>query len=330
MSIEGIFSGVFGSCVVLALGLACADESDRTGPAGGSSGRDFEPSAGSSQGGSVLGSAGQPGSSSAGTSNAGNAGSPDGTAGAGGAGGSAGAEANDNGAGEAPLGGQAGAAHGLGGEGGGGDPTDACEATRNTLLGPVDRVSTELVTVQSETEGTVVIVVDASAGGYLAAGTNPYIYLSLSQNSRVDVSDVQADYSTEWDVAFKRDIIRSNGGDSGPASAEVAALVGADFDAVTASDATDAPFARDRFVAPDTCQPIADEVGKPLTAFAGWYDYAPASMTLTPSDRVYLVRAADGSTLYKLKITGYYLDVPDGIGGTVKKSAVYSLVYRAL
>jgi hypothetical protein len=42
------------------------------------------------------------------------------------------------------------------------------------------------------------------------------------------------------------------------------------------------------------------------------------------------VRAASGTSLYKLKITSYYVDVPDGVGGTVKESAVYGLKYQAL
>jgi hypothetical protein len=53
-------------------------------------------------------------------------------------------------------------------------------------------------------------------------------------------------------------------------------------------------------------------------------------MKLSPANRVYLVRDAQAATVYKLQILGYYVDVPDGTGGTVSKSSVYTLRYAAL
>jgi HmuY protein len=306
--------------MVLAMGVACSDDGAEGEGAGGA--------AGSSAGTANAGASGKAGSSGTGgnpTSAEGGAGG-DSQAGVGGtAAGTGGEVSPGGGAGEA---GEAGAA-GVGGQGG--DSSVSCEAVRDGLLGPIDSVSTGLVTVTSEPNAAAItVVVDASAGGYMAAATNPYVYVSLANQARVDVTDRQADASVQWDLALKRDSIRSNGGDSGPGSAGVAELPGADFDTVTAAAATTVELEQDTFVEPDACEPITDETNKPITAFSGWYVYAPATMSLTPADKVYLVRGADGASLYKLRIDSYYADVDNGQGGTVKKSAVFTLTYRAL
>jgi hypothetical protein len=314
-----------GSFMVVALGVACSsDENDGGASPGGAAGKS---------------------SSLAGTGNkAGSSSTPAGAGGASGASGAAGGAALGGEAGaETTLpGGAGGAAAGVGGSagdenasaagaGGNGGEAASCDTVRAGLLGPVNTVSTGLVQVTSDANAALVtMVIDASAGGYQVAANNPYIYVNLAAKARVDVSDLQADSSTAWDLALKRDNIRSNGGDSGPGNAQVAALVGADFDTTTAAAATDADFAQDSFIDAATCEPSVDAVGKPLTTFDGWYDYDAATNGVAPADRVYLVRGVNGTSLYKLKITGYYVDVPDGQGGTVKKSAVFTLQYQAL
>lgn len=331
MSKNGLAPLLFGSLLIVTLGVACSDDAgDDNDTTGGSS----------AEGGSAAGTAPRAGSSNAQAGNGGSGGkaSPVGGAGgeptvAGGAdpvGGAGSPTTNEGGAGgvESP-GGEGGEANG--GEGGNaGAPTSSCETVRATLLGPIASVSTGQVTVSGEQDGIVSLVVDASAGGFMAAANNPYIYVNLATKARVDITDPQADASTAWDLAFKRDNIRSNGGDSGPGNAQVASLLAADFGTITATDAVGADFALDAFIDQVNCDPIVDAVGKPLTVFDGWYDYDLSTMTLTPADRVYLVRGADGTSLYKLRITGYYVDVSDGMGGTVKKSAVFSLDYQAL
>jgi hypothetical protein len=218
---------------------------------------------------------------------------------------------------------------GAGGEGGG--EGVSCDTVRAELLGPVDAVSAGLVEDVSEPTATsITLRVDASAGGYMAAANNPYIYVTLAGKSRVDVSDLSADSSLAWDIALKRDNLRGNGGDSGPGAVEVAVLEGADFDAVASEVVTTADFAADTFVDPVTCAPVTDAIGKPLTRFDGWYAYDSGGMTLSPADRVYLIRDAHAATVYKLQIIGYYLDLPNGMGGTVSKSSVYTLRYAAL
>ena len=302
----------------IALGVACDSDSDDE-PVGssGSGGK-----AGSSAGTSAA--AGSSGSTAGGESGAGGS-QPLGEAGTPTQAGSGGEALG--GAGQS---GEAGAANG--GEGGdGGEPATSCDTVRSTLLGPIDEVSTGLVQITSDANTVpVTLVVDASAGGYMAAAQKTAIYLSLASKLRVDVTDLQADTSTAWDLALKRDTLRANGGDSGPGQARVAVLDAVDFDSVTSADAANADFVADDFIDDATCVAQTDQVGKPVTRFSGWYEYAEMTMVLTPADKVFLLRGADGTSLYKLQITGYYVDVSDGMGGTVKKSAEYSLRYQAL
>jgi hypothetical protein len=323
-------------CLVTVVGWTAACSNDST---------DDAVTAGAGSGGKISNTAGK--SSQAGMDPVGGGGVAEsaGGVGAGGAG-IAGAEAiggaggGPEGAGGAPEGAGGSADPGAGGQAG--DPSQAgaagaggasasCASARTQLLGPVASVSTGNVEITSAVDAaTVTLRVDASAGGFMAAATNPYIYLNLASKLRVELSDPEADGSLAWDLALKRDNLRSNGGDSGPGAAQVATLEGADFDATTAAAADSADFGVDRFIDSASCEPVTDGVGKPLTRFDGWYDYDGAAMTLSPANRVYLVRAATGTTLYKLQITGYYVDLPDGLGGTLKKSAVYSLRYAAL
>ena len=47
---------------------------------------------------------------------------------------------------------------------------------------------------------------------------------------------------------------------------------------------------------------MTDPSGTPV--LAGWFDYDPQTHVVTPKDKVFLVRAADGGFL-KLEITAY-------------------------
>jgi hypothetical protein len=328
MTTNGLSTWVLGSILVLATGVSCSDD---TPASSGTAGMGASAGAGRSG----AGSGGKGGSSNPGGGTGGMAAQPLGGIGGDGATGHGGEPLQVGGAGGEPSsGGQGGGADdfpGVGGGGGEGGDAASCDSVRAGLLGTIDAVSNGAVTVTSPPNAAkITVIVDASAGGFMAAARNPYLYVSLANKARVDVTDLQADISPTWDLALKRDNIRSNGGDSGPGEAEVAELPGASFDAVTAATASSAVFSRDTFIDANSCAPITDETGKPATSFNGWYVYAAATMSLTPADKVYLVRGANGTSLYKLQIENYYADVEDGQGGTVKKSGVFALTYEAL
>jgi len=225
---------------------------------------------------------------------------------------------------------------GTGGNGGeAGDKTDggetgaaSCSLARAELLGGVELVSGGAVEDISEQDASdITLRVDASAGGFMNAANNPYIYLSLVESARVNVTDLEAFESSDWDIALKRDNLRANSGDSGPGQVEVASLTSVAYDEVTLDAADEAEFGTDDFL-DQKCNSITDETGKPVTRFDGWYEYDSATMSVSPAERVFLVRTP--SATYKLQILDYYQQVQTSGGTPVTKSAVYTLKFRAL
>jgi hypothetical protein len=198
-----------------------------------------------------------------------------------------------------------------------------CTAAIEQLLAPIDKVSTGQVVVVSDTGGVKLLYVDASAGGFNAAATNPRTYVNLDTGKRVDVTDVSARASAEWDLAMKRDVIYTNGGDGG--IGQGAALgVNKPFDQVTMADASG--LAKESFVDAN-CDPKVDPIGAPITTFSGWYDYDSQTMKVSPRTGLTYVVMGGGGKLYKVEIGSYY---GNSTGGTGTASAHYLLKVAAL
>lgn len=205
-------------------------------------------------------------------------------------------------------------------------PTEpqSCTTAKESLLVPIDSISTGVVTVLSDTAGVKTLYVDASAGGTQNASKNPRLYLSLATAARVDVTDKTAEASTSWDLALKRPILFSNSGDAGSGQGG-AKLVDKAFDSVTSADAP-STFDKELFLDPATCEPYVDATGAVKTSMTTWYDYDQATMHLTPHAGTWIIKGGDG-TLYKLALLSYYAN-PDGQEGTT--SARYTLKYAPL
>lgn len=193
-----------------------------------------------------------------------------------------------------------------------------CSVARTQLLGPVAKVSQAEVKVVSETAGVKRIYVDASAGGQAGAAKNPRVYVDLTTGARVDVTDPGALTSTAWDLALKRTVIFTNGGDAGPGQGGGADARKA-FDAVSAADGAKAT--PESFFDAE-CNPQTDQIGGPATTFAEWYDYDTASNGVTPRATAYVVRGASGK-LFKVKILSFTAN-PDGT--TTRASTGYFLL----
>ena len=108
--------------------------------------------------------------------------------------------------------------------------------------------------------------------------------------------------SEAWDLAFKRFVIKVNGGVSGIGGVEFAVVEDLSFTALT--------------VPPSNTEWLVDLVDDPedpdldpeflmATGPTGWFDYNPSNHVLTPRDRVYVVRSVEGD-YYKLKMLTYY------------------------
>jgi len=122
-----------------------------------------------------------------------------------------------------------------------------------------------------------------------------WVYFDLETGVELDVEDPVA--NTEWDLAFRRFHIATNGGVSGDAGSEVAVLSEA-FDAVDETPA-------DGFVVDE---PDGDDDNEdPDYAFADWYDYNFMTHVLTPKAQTYVVITGAGNA-FKVALDHYYDD----------------------
>jgi hypothetical protein len=134
--------------------------------------------------------------------------------------------------------------------------------------------------------------------------TNQSDWIYFDFESRSEIAPAMAEGSKVWDLALERFKIKVNGGVSGVASVEVAALPGVDFGGLSqapasgyATDAAPADSADGGFTA--GTDGLAFEAGD------GWYAYDLGTHVLTPRPVVYVVHTGEGN-YYKLQILGYY------------------------
>lgn len=148
--------------------------------------------------------------------------------------------------------------------------------------------------------------IDAVGGGF--PPTTSYVYARFTETSleKLPISDLMALDSTDWDIAFRRYVIRINSGDSGPGcvAAEVQPM-GATYTSVTAVPATFLPEGDDFLSRAPACAFMDDGSGlgsSPRTYLSSFYSYVGCvSMT----DRVYVLRTQHGRHL-RLTVTTYY------------------------
>jgi hypothetical protein len=172
-----------------------------------------------------------------------------------------------------------------------------------TSYRPIPTTSTgavALTTTAHDTTGTI----DATAGGLSGAADNPYVYVDLITNTRVDVSDVNARDSLDWDIALKRSSLRINGGDSGGGRRTLAIAAGAT--SVTTVTAPSSGYTEDDFTS-DDCMLATIPGGEPMSAFGEWYEYDVETHAVTPKTEVYVLQRPDGSRT-ALRIVTYYGD----------------------
>lgn len=148
--------------------------------------------------------------------------------------------------------------------------------------------------------------IDATAGGAFASVPHSYVYgkFTASGLEKVDISDEASLGSMDWDIAFRRYVIRINSGDSGPSCVEAARVPGmVKFDDVTTLPDTLTYHPDDYFT--DSCDFIPDGSGlenSPATALSAYWTY-PGCVKMT--DYVFVLTLADGHHV-KLSVDSYY------------------------
>ena len=176
------------------------------------------------------------------------------------------------------------------------------------------RLRTVVSTGEIREEGTVAgefhTYVDARAGGSDSPQSYTYARFTKQGLERVSVDDQAALASGDWDIAFRRYVIRTNGGVSGPSCTTVAELPeGTRFESVTAVDGAWDFRAEDYYSA--TCEFTGDEwgLGSPATRTGTFWGYEGC---LQMTGAVYVARLADGQHV-KLQVTAYYDPEPQKV-----------------
>lgn len=158
--------------------------------------------------------------------------------------------------------------------------------------------------IENTADGTgFVSHVDATGGGF--DPTLSYVYARFTDEGlvRVEVGDEAAFDSMEWDVAFRRFVIRLNSGVSGPSCVGGArTAAGTDYAALTAPP--DGLEYRTEAYFTDTCEIVPDGsgLGSPGTALQSFWEYTGC---VKMTGNVYVIRLANGRRL-KATVDSYY------------------------
>lgn len=151
--------------------------------------------------------------------------------------------------------------------------------------------------------------IDSRAGATSGLQSPPegYVYARFTDQglSKLPLTDMAALDSLDWDIAFRRFVVRINGGDSGPSC--VAAQVipnGTSYASITAVPSGLVLEGDDFYT--DTCAFLNDGKGlmtSPNTYLSSFYDYPAMCVKMT--NLAYVLRLQDGRHV-KLTIDTYY------------------------
>lgn len=160
--------------------------------------------------------------------------------------------------------------------------------------------------VETSTEGDdFVTLVDASAGGYNNASSNPWVYIKFEDSgaTKVSIDDETALESMDWDMSLRRFMIRLNGGDSGPSCVSSTTLLEQSYEDLSAAPEGLTYFV-DEFYTSD-CTLINDSSGlpgSPQLSLGSWWEYPGCVKT---TNYPHLIQLADGR-IVKLRVEHYY------------------------
>lgn len=146
--------------------------------------------------------------------------------------------------------------------------------------------------------------IDATAGGF--GGGQGFLYARFTDTGleKLELSDDDSFESTDWHIAFRRNVIRVNSGFSGPSCVSVArtATATSDFDSITAVD--DNLVFRTESYMTNSCEVIADGngLGSPALLLSGFWDY-PGCLRMTGN--VYIIRLPNNRHV-KFEVLSYY------------------------
>ena len=154
--------------------------------------------------------------------------------------------------------------------------------------------------------GEIVTIVDAQAGGRMS--TESYLYARFTERGlmKLELLDDDSVTSTDWDIAFRRYVIRINSGDSGPSCVAAQSLpVGTAYDAISAVPSGFTPGGDDFLTPAPACVFVDDGSGlgtSPRTYLSSFYTYTGC---VSMSGLTYVITTQLGRHV-KLTVTTYY------------------------
>ncbi len=200
-----------------------------------------------------------------------------------------------------------------GGTGGGAGGMAVC--TMPTEVACSDQVILDMNLQKPPTKGAITNAadgagwtsnIDATAGGAFASVPDSYTYGKFTADglTKVEIGDEDALTSMDWDIAFRRYVVRINSGDSGPSCVQAAPVPGGKkYEDVSAVPDQPSYHPDDYFT--DSCDFIPDGSGlmnSPATALSAFWTY-PGCVKM--SGQVFVVELASGKHL-KLIVDNYY------------------------
>ena len=149
-----------------------------------------------------------------------------------------------------------------------------------------------------------VTFIDATGGGMAASESYLYARFTSKGLEKLDITDEEAFESTDWEIAFRRYVIRLNSGVSGPGDVRG----GRTAPATVFGDLAEVPdsleFRTEEYFIGDACELVSDGsgIGAPATALASFWTY---QMCLQMTKNVYVLELPKKKHV-KLEVLAYY------------------------
>jgi hypothetical protein len=169
-----------------------------------------------------------------------------------------------------------------------------------------DKANPAKITEEAKTDGAFNTFIDATGGG--VTPTTSFVYARFADDGlkRVDVSDEGAFESSDWDIAFRRYLIRLNSGVSGPSDV-TGARTKPDTKFESLDSTPDSLEYRTEEYFTDSCEFINDGSGlpaAPATALSSFWSY---SSCVAMTHNVYVVALEQPKERHvKLEVMSYY------------------------
>jgi len=154
--------------------------------------------------------------------------------------------------------------------------------------------------------------VDATAGGLNVNQSYTYGKFTDQGLTKVMISDEQSLDSQDWDIAFRRYVIRINSGNSGPSCVKAAQIAtgAANYDKISAVPANamygvDSYFGQDPNDPMNMCFLLDDKSGLPGSPATRVHDFWQYTSCVQMTDAIFAIELADGRHV-KLTVVDYY------------------------